>query len=264
MKLGLTSAAFYGRMETDESAAFLPTLGLDTCEVFLETHSEYSADFGRLVRNNLAGLHVTSVHPKGTQFEPDLYAQSARQRQDAYNIMCGALDAGRELGAKWYVMHGPVSALGRIPPERIRNLPERFSQLQAAASQRGIEILWENVFYGAVAGVEDIRKMRDLLPDVHFVLDLKQAWRAGADPFDILAAMGDRIRHLHVLDHDANGNICLPGDGIFDFDRLLLTLRDGGYNGSVIIEPYAQQTEDIDALRRSIGFMRETLLRAGI
>lgn len=264
MKLGLTSAAFYGRMETDESAAFLPALGLDTCEVFLETHSEYCADFGRTVRDNLAGLHCTSVHPKGTQFEPDLYAQSARQRSDAHSILCGVLDAGRELGAKWYVMHGPVSPLGRIAPDRIRNLPERFAQLQSSAAERGMEILWENVFYGAVSGAEDVRTMCALLPDVHFVLDLKQAWRAGEDPFDMLSAMGDRVRHLHILDHDTDGHICLPGEGQFDFDSLIRTLRDSGYNGSVIIEPYAQQTEDIDALRRSIAYMREVFARAGV
>ena len=106
MKLGLTSAAFYGCMETEDAAAFLQAFGLDTCEVFLESHSEYTADFGQLVRGKLGALGCTSVHPKGTQFEPDLFGQSARQRDDALSIMRGVMDAGQVLGAKYYVFHG--------------------------------------------------------------------------------------------------------------------------------------------------------------
>ena len=83
MKLGLTSAAFYGRMETEDAAGFLTQLDIDCCEVFLETFSEYSADFAATVRRNLGNLPCVSVHPKGTQFEPDLFGQSARNRKDA-------------------------------------------------------------------------------------------------------------------------------------------------------------------------------------
>lgn len=40
MKIGLSSAAYYGQLETDEAAAHIAELPLDTCEVFLETPSE--------------------------------------------------------------------------------------------------------------------------------------------------------------------------------------------------------------------------------
>ena len=42
MKIGLSSAAYYGQLETDEAAAHIAELPLDTCEVFLETPSEYT------------------------------------------------------------------------------------------------------------------------------------------------------------------------------------------------------------------------------
>ncbi len=45
MKIGLSSAAYYGQLETDEAAAHIAELPLDTCEVFLETPSEYTTDF---------------------------------------------------------------------------------------------------------------------------------------------------------------------------------------------------------------------------
>jgi len=46
MKLGISTAAWYGHYETEDAAAHLREFQLDTCEVFLESFSEYSHDFG--------------------------------------------------------------------------------------------------------------------------------------------------------------------------------------------------------------------------
>lgn len=263
MKLGLTSAAFYGRMETEDAASFLHTFNVETCEIFLESFSEYTKDFGCIVRERLGGMNCTSVHPKGTQFEPDLFGQSARQREDAMRILCGVLDAGQALGAKYYVFHGPVSCLGRITLDKIRLLEERFAWMQDEARSRGMEILWENVYYGAVSGVEDFREISRRMNGTGFVLDLKQAWRGHVDPFAVVDAMGGSIRHVHILDRDADGNICLPGEGVFDFESFFRRLRGCGFDGSVIIEPYAYQTTDIAKVAQSVGHLREIIAKVG-
>ena len=68
MKIGLSSAAFYSRAETEDQAIRLRNFNIDVCEVFLETHSEYNASFGRLVKENLGDLpciscqHFISLH----------------------------------------------------------------------------------------------------------------------------------------------------------------------------------------------------------
>ena len=223
MKLGLSSAAFYGRMETEDAAQHLTDFGLDTCEVFLETFSEYSADFGRIVREKLGTLPCGSVHPKGTQFEGDLFGRSARQRADALRIFTGVCAAGQALGAKYYVMHGPGMINSRVSPERIYMLGEVMPQMQAIARARGMEVLWENVSWCAVSTPETVGQLLSILPDINFVLDTKQAFRAGQDPCAILAAMGRRIRHVHALDWDADGRLALPGSGVMDWPRLMAT-----------------------------------------
>ena len=83
MKLGMSSGVFYGTYETEDAASLLTSYGLQTCEISLQTHSEYSAAFGQTVRERLRGLPCVSVHPKGTQFEPDIFGQSLRQHRDA-------------------------------------------------------------------------------------------------------------------------------------------------------------------------------------
>ena len=261
MKLGMSSAGFYGRMETEEEASFLRQFDLDVCEIFLQTRSEYSGDFGQVVKEHLQGLPCVSVHPKGTQFEPDLFGGSPRQRGDAMETLTHVLDAGQVLGASWYVFHGPSGARSPMTPERIANLPERFAAMQAVAKSRDMEILWENVNWCTLRDLACVQSALKLLPELHFVLDVKQAYLGKVDPFDMLHQMEGRIRHVHLLDWDDAGKLCLPGEGVMDFLRLFRELKAQGYDGALILEPYAAQTTDIEAVKRSVAFLRETVER---
>ena len=99
MKIGLSSAAYYGQLETDEAAAHIAELPLDTCEVFLETPSEYTTDFTFRMRYNMNNFPVTSVHPLGTQFEPQLFGRAARQSDDAFAMFANVCRAAESLGA---------------------------------------------------------------------------------------------------------------------------------------------------------------------
>lgn len=75
MKIGLSTAAFYGKWEVEEAAALLGRYGAECAEVFLQTRSEYAREFARLVRKNLNGVPCTSVHPFGTAFENEFFAR---------------------------------------------------------------------------------------------------------------------------------------------------------------------------------------------
>lgn len=257
MQIGLSSAAFYGRLETEEAAAHLRAFPLDFCEIFLETFSEYTPAFGRILKDALDTLPCRSIHVKGTQFEPDLFGASCRQQADAFALLRGALQAARLLGACYYVFHGPGTAHRSLSPLDIPRLKETFPRLLALCRAHGVALLWENVSWCALKTPEDVRSLREAYPELSFVLDLKQALRAGQDPFALLRAMGSRLRHVHVLDWDAAGRLCLPGAGCFDFPRLKRELEDIGYAGGVLLEPYAQQALDEAALSRSLAYLSQ-------
>ena len=256
----MSSAAFYGQRETEDQAALLRTFPVEVCEIFLETHSEYSAAFGALVSERLAGLPCLSVHPKGTQFEQDLFGRSVRQVQDALKTFRGVCEAGQALGARYYVFHGPFAVSGRLRPGGVHDLRGRMESLREIADGHGLELLWENVSWCALQQPEDAREITSLFPDMGFVLDVKQAMRAGVEPTDMLEAMGHRICHVHALDRDAAGRLCLPGEGITDWRALAGALRAKGYDGAVMLEPYEWMSRDHDAIRRSLGHLREAIL----
>jgi len=116
--------------------------------------------------------------------------------------------------------------------------------------------LWENVSWCTLRTPQDVHSVREAFPEVRFVLDLKQTLRSGQDAFELLHAMGDRLCHLHVMDWDEKGTLCLPGEGIFDFARLRDELAAIGYNGGILLEPYGQHTVDEDRVRKSLKYLR--------
>ena len=230
MKIGLSSAAYYGQLETDEAAAHIAELPLDTCEVFLETPSEYTTDFTFRMRYNMNNFPVTSVHPLGTQFEPQLFGRAARQSDDAFAMFANVCRAAESLGAAYYIFHGPFGVRGHLSPANIPFLEERFDQMRERAARHHLRVLWESVSWCSVATPEDVRILLKRIPDVEFVLDTKQVHQAGVDP--------------------------LPGRGVFDWQQFARVLREDGFDGAVILEPYAQLVESEQALLESIRFLR--------
>ena len=259
MLLGLTTAAFYGRWETEEAAEKLRCFDVDCAEVFLETLSEYSASFGKLVRKRLGDIPAMSAHPLGTAFENSLFSLSARQRHDAERIFCGVLEAGQALGVRVYVYHGRHNVKGTGISADFTSIAPRIGELCELAAAYGIKLCWENVSWCQLSTPERVLRARKACPQVHFVLDIKQAMQSGYDAADFIEAMGDRLANVHVCDYDAQRKLCMPGQGTYDFAALGGQLRAAGYDGPVILEPYATLFERDEELEASIAYLRKTM-----
>ena len=93
MNIGLSTAAFYVRWETEEAAEHLSDYGAACAEAFLQTRGEMTAGFAADVRKRLNGVPCTSMHPKGTLFENELFGRSPRQRAEGWDAFQHALDA---------------------------------------------------------------------------------------------------------------------------------------------------------------------------
>ncbi|MBE5768472.1 MAG: sugar phosphate isomerase/epimerase [Clostridiales bacterium] len=260
--IGLSSAAFYGENNTEDQVRSLLNYPVEVCEVFLQTFGEYTPAFGLQLRRELGDVRCLAVHPKSTQLEGELFGKSPRQREEAIEMFAGACLAGKMLGARYYVFHGPFSVDKNITPERIFRLEENMQVLYDIAGREGIELLWENVSWAALSTPKSVEEIRRRLPRQRYVLDVKQAFRAGVDPIDMIDAMGDRLAHVHALDWDEKGNLCLPGEGVLDWQALMRHLADVGYDGAVILEPYGWMSGDHQRMMRSLEYLRRCAEKA--
>lgn len=256
MQLGLSTSAFFGRMETEEAAKRIARLPVDCAEVFLQAQCEYTAEFGRIVRDMLGDKQAAGVHPLGTMFESNLFSISGRQRADAERAFFGTLAAAREMGASRYVYHGRPDYKGMRAPTDFRALSPRMNELCAGAGEYGVRLCWENVFWCQIRTPADALAAADACPDISFVLDIKQALLGGQDPHAFISAMGGRLKNVHLCDIDAHGHPCLPGRGAVDFSALFGSLVKIGYDGPVILEPYPESFRNENELVRSLEFLR--------
>ena len=258
MQLGLSTAAFYGRFETEEAAAYMSRLPIDCAEVFLQSASEYNASFAAEVKKNLNGIPCTSVHPLG-HHENFMAQRPKRQMQDAFDTFLRILDAGAQLGAKTYVYHGRhTPQLSALKWDMAWNA-QALCTMCEEAQKRGMTIAWENVFWCQLTEPSRALEAKKILPQVRFTLDIKQAMRAGCDPVEFAYAMDKQLCNVHVCDWDEKGNLCLPGEGVFDFERLFMALNDIGYDGPVILEPYLKIIRSDEALQASLEYLREKI-----
>ena len=171
MLLGLSTAAFYGRWETEEAAAQIARLPLDCAEVFLQSDSENTPEFGEQVRENLNGMPCTSVHPMGG-YENYMAGRPARQVRDAFDHFRRVLDAGAAMGARTFVYHGRNTPLLKPLPWNLPWNVEALAPMCEEAAQRGMVIGWENVCWCQLTEPSRVLEAKAALPQVRFTLDI--------------------------------------------------------------------------------------------
>lgn len=260
LQLGLSTAAFYGRWETEEAAASIAKMPVSCAEVFLQTGCEYELPFAQLVRRNLGAVRCTSVHPTGIQFENQMFGRSRRQRGEAFDAFRRVLDAAQELGAACYVYHGKSTAQLKPLPWNLQANLDMIGEMSLEAEKRNLIIAWENVFWCQLTTCERVLQVRRAMPQARFTLDIKQAMRAGQSPIDMARAMGSGLVNVHVCDWDEQGKLCLPGEGVVDFKALFAALSEIDYRGPVILEPYLALITGDESLMRSLAFLAERMV----
>ena len=237
MKLGISTSCFYPLL-TEKALAEVCAHGVPYTEIFFNATCELAPSFVAQLSSicGTSGTKVLSVHPTMSLAESFmLFSAYDRRLQEGLDSFRRYGEIAAEFGAKYVILHG-----GK--PNQVLNdqeYCERFWQIAEAVEESGAMLLQENVRNFRAGSLALQKYMVEQLGDrVGFCLDVKQSVRNGYSPFDMVAAVGRNIRHLHFSDHDAEKDCLLPTKGKFDFLRLTKELRDIGYTGAAMIEVY--------------------------
>ncbi len=237
MSVGISSACFYPEI-SENAVKFLCENGVANIELFFNSACEIEGkifkEICECVKEN--DTRVVSVHPFSSAFEPFmLFSDYERRFSDGLELYKKYFDACNALGAKILVLHGDRADRTNCDDRYF----DRYHRLYTAAKEAGITLAQENVCYCRSHDVDFLRKMRaELKDDVAFVLDLKQARRAGVDYHEYVDAMGEALIHLHANDSDEEHDCLLAGKGILDFNEVYRALSAVGFNGDSIVEVY--------------------------
>ena len=254
MQAGVSTATLFLRRNNEDALALFKEWGVPVAEVFLTSFSEYDPAFAQLCAERKGEVKVHSVHVLNTQFEPQLYAAHPRVMADAFGLLRRTMESARVLGAGHYTFHG-VARLKRTFRENLPKSGEQTKGIAEVCESYGVQLCYENVEWALYNRPGVFTVLKEYCPSLGGVLDLKQARITGYDYFDYLKEMGESLTHVHVSDITAEGKMCLPGKGIFDFPLLLQRLRDVGFSGPLLIENYSGDYGDEDELRASFEWL---------
>ncbi len=261
VQLGASSGAFYPHTPTEDTPFAASRLEISTIEIMLQTAGEYDPAFARRVAANAraAGVSVTSVHSM-SHLHP-MMSPYPRRVDEGRALFQQGIEATVALGARVLVWHGPNRKEVQTDDDWERFI-ELAHDLAQACGEAGVTLGIENVSRGALALVRNVVTFATRLGEigsqgqVGFVFDPFQAAEAGANPFMMLAAMGNRVVNVHVSDyreHDPASRHLLPGDGDLPWSALIRAVAGSGYSGPIMIEgPLGTDTSGIGRVRETM------------
>lgn len=257
MEIGISTASLFGRYFTEETFEPIRAIGANVVEVFFATHSEYTDDFAKVVNEKKGDMKVHSIHALTTQFEPDIFNLNPRTRNDAESIVRNVLSAGNIIGAKCYTFHGAALLKRTKYNYNYEFIAKRVNNLIEICKEYGIELCYENVHWAHFSRPEFFLNLKERCPRLKSCLDIKQAKQSDIDYVEFLNVMGDRLRTVHLCDYLDDGELAIPGRGVFDFTTLFKRLRDNGFDGACLIEVYTKNYKELSELKNSYEYVLE-------
>lgn len=250
MRCGISTACLYP-MELEQALPTLISMDFQLFEIFINTISEldpgYLTELKQMTDDS--GSQVKSIHPFTSGFESFLlFSDYERRSNDGLEFYKKYFYAANLLGAQILVLHGQRH--GSLIAEC--NYFKHYTSLYELGKTFGVTVAQENVNLFRSDNCAFIKRMREYLHDeCAFVLDIKQAVRAGQDPYEMCAAMGERLVHVHINDNKPNKDCLLPGRGTMNFGVLKSQMTQFGYNGDLIIEVYRRNFGELRELKRA-------------
>lgn len=254
MKVGVSTACLFPK-PVEESLYELAVNGVGCAEIFLNTHSELKKSFAHNMAKLLQRFEMCcpSVHPFTCEIEPLMFfSEYERRMNDILEYYKLYFQFMNIVGADIFVFHGGKADKGK------EFYCERYSRLYRLGKEFGVTVAVENVTRCQSRSSAFIRDISSILgSEFAFVLDTKQAIRAGETPFAFLDAAGKSVVHVHISDSGELGD-CLPiGKGNFRFKPFFEKLNTLNPDASVILELYRSGFGSISDLISSYNILNK-------
>ncbi len=183
-------------------------------------------------------------------------------RQAALHEFRRCIDVFQRVGAQWMNVHPGVSPMHDRAFTVQRNL-ESLRELLTYGRQKGLGIMIENLPDGFNTA-QQLSELLDPLPELGLHLDIGHAnlMTISNTTREILAAYGDRLKHVHLHDNrGGNLDLHLPlGAGNVDVADSVTALKSCGYGGTITLEVFAT---DLNHLLYSRDLLRQAWAASG-
>lgn len=258
MKIGVSTASFFPREECESAIELIKDMGAECAEVFLGTFYEYRPEFVKANSNKFGGIEICSVHSFSSNYEPQLFNPSRRVRGDGFYWLDQIMRSAQLLGAKKYSFHGYIARSNNVNIDRISAYLRDMCEFTA---RYGVDVCLENVSWCTYNRPGLFKEFKFRCPQLAAVLDIKQARRSGYPVNMYIEDMAGAISHVHLSDVDANGKMCLPGKGVYNFEEIFKRLQGSGFDGHALIEVYDGDYTEYSEIKQSLEYLKEIVYK---
>jgi sugar phosphate isomerase/epimerase len=215
-------------------------IGLDFIDLTLEPPAAGYWQIDRkavrqALKNHGLGIvgHTAYYLPLGHPFE--------EIRRGAVAEFARCLECFAELGAEVMNIHPDAKAPMHDAAFSVRQNLRSLNELLEVSRRTGVGIMVENL-PADFNNREQLSELLDPLPEVGLHLDLGHTNLLVQENTaeEILAAYGERLRHVHLHDNrGGNHDLHLPlGAGAIDFGMCIRALKRAGYDGTITLEVF--------------------------
>ena len=203
------------------------------------------------------------------------HVQFLKEMGAEYVIVC---DGGGSLN---WDARGVRTQVEKFDESAWRRLSEGLNRAGEYALEHGIRLVYHAHFGTGVETEEEIDRLMEMTdPGVVWLLvDTGHIYAGGGNPVQVLRKHLSRVGYIHLkdvrkhvledvrakgtlfLDAVRQGMFTTPGDGCIDFESIFNILREGGYEGWMILEAEQDPTvaEPVTYARAAKAYI-ETLL----
>jgi protein FrlC len=209
---------------------------------------------------------VVSLMPAFFRYPYSLSSPIDAIRDDSIEYMEDSIDNAVEMGAKHVLVVPSHSLRGQTLEDARRRFISSLEIICNYAANKGVRLGLEIVYPGLSDYMSATDDALDAAQRINYcglgvVLDSGHLNLSGEDPASALDNLGDLLLQVHVNDNDGKQQQnAIPGEGNFDFARLVSLLRQRRFEGFLTLElAWGYSFDPLPAITEAARRMRATL-----
>lgn len=190
------------------------------------------------------GMSLICFTPEQCLYPINLASDHPRTRARSLAFFERSMEIAADLESPEMLVTAGWSYADAEPTDGWNRARDALGQLARRARTLGVGLLLEPLSRtesNLVVTANDVARMRQEIGDtsIGVILDLNAMAAAGDTPQDYLSRFGRDLRHVHLCDGTPEGHLAW-GDGTLPMAQYLVSLLDGGYEGSFTFELVTQ------------------------
>ncbi|MBU0477419.1 sugar phosphate isomerase/epimerase [bacterium] len=215
------------------------------------------------------GVKITHIHATGYENKIDISSIDNVQRKDAINHLKSWVDIFLDFDRPMLTFHlSTPFPIAENRDRRFENCKKSLETIITYCEAKDIKVAIETMpprtenrtYLGDT--IEEIRELLDTFDSDCFgvLVDIGHTNMCGYTK-EIMNSCNDRVFALHVHDNDGQKDSHLmPGEGNINWEEVIKTLQDIGYDGVFMLEVSVEKYADIKEFLQASVIVREKWL----